>query len=243
MPKVNKKYYYNPYHTYKPSFALWVLKLISTFLIGTGLCILTITYYPVFYQEAKYYIRNYNEINNPKNTEIKILPSTAIPTIFYGDQTIEPVSGEFSLVIPKLEINSVVFKNVSANNDYEYLPVLQKGLAQAKEAFLPGEGLVFIFGHSTDAFYNIPKYNAQFFLLHQMVQDDDVFLIYENKALKYKVRNTKVVYPNQVNAYLNTLKGNELVLQTCYPPGTLFKRLLVVAEPITSVNNQLKALK
>ncbi|MBI4097811.1 MAG: sortase, partial [Candidatus Levybacteria bacterium] len=49
-----------------------------------------------------------------------------------------------------------------------------------------------------------------------------------NKIYKYKVTQTKIVWPNEVN-YLKDTKSDGIVVQTCWPIGTALKRLLVFA--------------
>ena len=96
---------------------------------------------------------------------------------------------------------------------------------------LPNEfGPVFIFAHSTDSFYNIGAYNAEFFLLNKLLAGDEAIIFYKDKKYKYKVIDKKVVEADDISAEVKKLTGSHLVLQTCWPPGTTLKRLLVIAE-------------
>jgi len=191
-----------------------VLKVIGLVLIIGGLLLVGLIYSPVLREEANYRL-------------------TTVKSSFQKNQEIIPVDKEFGLVIPKLDINVKVFPNVDANNPQEYLPLLAKGVAQAKGSQLPGqEGNVFIFAHSSDTPLNATRYNAVFYLLNKMENDDEVFIYYQENKYLYKVREKKILSPAKMGDYLKTLKGKTLTLQTCYPPGTTLKRLLIVTQEI-----------
>lgn len=144
---------------------------------------------------------------------------------------IEPPNYEFSIVIPKLSVSAPVFASVNPFDEKEYLPVLQKGVAHAKGSALPGRfGNTYLFAHSTDAFYNVGKYNAIFYLLGKLEKGDKIYIYYNNQKYTYDVADKKVVSPAEVSYLGKSGKGNTLTLQTCYPPGTTLKRLVVVAE-------------
>ena len=190
------------------------LKIIGLVLIIGGLLLVGLIYSPVIREEARYRL-------------------ATVKSSFQKNQEIIPVDKEFGLVIPKLDINVKVFPNVDANNPQEYLPLLAKGVAQAKGSQLPGqEGNVFIFAHSSDTPLNATRYNAVFYLLNKMENDDEVFIYYQENKYLYKVREKKILSPAKMGDYLKTLKGKTLTLQTCYPPGTTLKRLLIVTQEI-----------
>jgi sortase A len=143
---------------------------------------------------------------------------------------IEPPNTEFSIVIPKIGASAPVFANVDPFNASEYLPVLKKGVAHAKYSALPGSfGNTYLFAHSTDAFYNVGRYNAVFYLLGKLEKGDEIDIYYKEKKFVYKVSDKKVVDAKDVFYLGNSGKWNTLTLQTCYPPGTTLKRLIVIA--------------
>jgi len=181
--------------------------------ILAGLLLLLLIFRPVLIQEANYRFK--------KNS----LPESI--------ETITPVSRDFSLIIPKIGINSPVFPKIDSNNEQEYGAVLKKGVAHAKGSSLPDEpGVVFIFGHSTDAFYNLQRDNAVFYSLGKLEKDDPVFIFYQDEKYSYQVTAKEVVSSEAVEERVKKLQGNYLVLQTCYPPGTTLKRLIVTAKPV-----------
>ncbi len=151
-------------------------------------------------------------------------------------QVITPRSTEFSVVIPKIGANELVTANVDPSNGDEYLKTLQYSVAHAKGSALPGlTGTTYLFAHSADNFWDVGRYNAVFYLLKDLQTGDDVSVFYENKRYNYKIYDKKVVDPTEVG-YLaaNIGQGEKLILQTCWPPGTTWKRLLIFAKPQNS---------
>ena len=191
-----------------------VLKIIGLVLIVGGLLLVGLIYSPVIREEANYRL-------------------TTVKSSFQKNKEIIPIDKEFGLTIPKIGVNVKVFPNVDATKPQEYLPILAKGVAQAKGSLLPGqEGNVFIFAHSTNTPLNASRYNAVFYLLNKMEKDDEVFVYYQQEKHTYKVMEKKIISPEKMNDYLKTLKGKTLTLQTCYPPGTTINRLLLTAKEV-----------
>lgn len=52
----------------------------------------------------------------------------------------------------------------------------------------------------------------------------------KKQKYKYKVAETKVVYPNQVEVTQKT-PTEQVSLMTCVPVGTSLKRLIIIAKP------------
>jgi sortase A len=146
------------------------------------------------------------------------------------EKEITPPNKEFSIVIPKIGASSPVFANVNPFDEKEYLPVLRKGVAHAKWSSLPGRlGNTYLFAHSTDAFYNVGRYNAVFYLLGKLEKGDAIYIYYNGEKYVYRVSDKKVVDAKDVFYLGKSGRSNTLTLQTCYPPGTTLKRLVVVA--------------
>lgn len=151
-------------------------------------------------------------------------------------QVLVPRSTEFSVVIPKIGANEVITENVDPSNGDEYLEVLKHTVAHAKGSAFPGlTGTTYLFAHSADNFWDVGRYNAVFYLLKDLQIGDDVVVFYENKRYNYQVYDKKVVDPTEVQ-YLaaNIGQGERLIMQTCWPPGTTWKRLLIFAKPVNS---------
>ncbi len=150
------------------------------------------------------------------------------------EQILVPKDTQFSIVIPKIGASSKIFPNVNAANENEFLPYLQKGIAHAKGTVFPGmKGNIYLFAHSTDNFWDVGRYNAVFYLLQDLIPGDDVIVFFENVRHDYIVTGSKIVDPTEVSYLSNSQQSNQenLIMQTCWPPGTTWKRLLVFAKP------------
>ncbi len=144
------------------------------------------------------------------------------------------VNSYFSVVIPKIGAASNVVANVSLVDKEEYLAALQSGVAHAKGTHFPGQGeSIFLFSHSTDSPVNFARYNAVFYLLGRLEPGDRVIIFFADARYEYEVKELIITEAQDTN-WLED-KGEEvLILQTCYPPGTSWKRQLVVAKPVSS---------
>lgn len=147
------------------------------------------------------------------------------------------VSGEYIIQIPKILAYSRVIENVSPFDQAEYDRVLKNNVvAQAKGSSSPGGGKgksTYIFAHSTNNNLGMLRSNAVFYLLGEMQKEDVIYVNYQNKEIKYKVFDKKVVTAKDLD-YLNYSDSNRevLILQTCWPIGTDWNRLLILAERI-----------
>ena len=140
----------------------------------------------------------------------------------------------FSLAIPKIRLNAPVLANIDPYNEKEYQASLKKGLAQAKGTGLPGQGeTIYIFGHSSSFIWDNNPYGTAFYLLGKLEKNDKITISYNNRLYFYQVTEKKII-DNKDFTYLSAGSKEELVLQTCWPPSTNLKRLVVVAEPIES---------
>jgi len=204
------------------------VKAFGTILIFLGVLILLFIFGPVLRQELGY---QFDQMRGVKYS-LDARPEFPGP----GVMRIVPVEDEFGIVIEKINLNAEVFPNIDAGNPDDFLPVLKQGVAHALGSKFPNqEGNVFLFGHSTDAFYNVGRYNALFFLIGKLEEGDKVSLYYQETRYKYEVIDKVVVAPEGIKPYLDQIKDKKtLTLQTCYPPGTSLKRLLVIARQLES---------
>jgi len=142
---------------------------------------------------------------------------------------------QYRIIIPKIGADSDIILNVDPGNEEEYMDALSKGVAHAKGTSLPGQpGRTYLFAHSTNSLANVTTYNAVFYQLRNLNIGDQILLSDGYKYFYYKVTDKVIVSANDVS-WLNKGNEEELVLQTCDPPGTAYKRLLVIAKPETGV--------
>lgn len=149
------------------------------------------------------------------------------------EQILIPKDTEFSIVIPKIGATAKVFPNVDPASQDEFLPILQQGVAHAKGTVFPGrKGNIYLFAHSTDNFWDVGRYNAVFYLIKDLRAGDTVVMFFENNRYNYNVFQSMIVDADDVSPLVNSQQGQDetLILQTCWPPGTTWKRLLVLAK-------------
>jgi sortase A len=147
-----------------------------------------------------------------------------------GGQII-PVNTDFAIVIPKLGINANVVPGVNPVDPVSYIDALKKGVAHSSTSFYPNEnGTVYLFSHSTNYEWYVKDLNAIFYLLKNLEPGDLVVLIYLNQRYTYTVREKKIISTREIS-YLEPQRGTRnLILQTCWPPGTTLKRMLIFAD-------------
>lgn len=149
------------------------------------------------------------------------------------EKILTPPDINFSVVIPKIGAAERIQENVDPSNESEYLDVLRHSIAHAKGTSFPGMGsTTYLFAHSADNFWNVGRYNAVFYLLKELNDNDDVYVFFQGKRYNYKVYDRQIVDPSQISVIAaNQGGGEKIILQTCWPPGTSWKRLLVFARP------------
>ena len=139
----------------------------------------------------------------------------------------------FSLNVPKIDASANITANVNPGSEKDYLEALKHGVAHASGTNFPGQGkVIFLFAHSTNSPINIARYNAVFYLLRKLEKGDRITVYFLDKKFEYRVIGKTVAEANDTSWMQDKGYGELLVLQTCDPPGTTWKRLLVVAKPI-----------
>lgn len=145
---------------------------------------------------------------------------------------IEPVDTEFGIMIPKIEANAPIVAEVDPYDSQIYQRELAKGVAHAKGTGLPGDNkTMFLFAHASGDIAMARRYNSIFYLLNKMEPNDEITIYYRGAPYKYQVSQVKTVNPDAVD-YLENKSETDLILMTCTPPGTTWKRLLVLAKLI-----------
>jgi len=216
----------------------WVfitLRTIANALIITGVLVSFLSFSPFVKQEVWFWWRS----TFTKQTETKaVLPDITVPKA--KAQTLpalnqKPKSTEFGIVIEKIGVNAPVVKDVNATNYPEYIAALSKGVAHAKGTALPGStkaenNNVFLFAHSAINAIQARQYNSVFYLLRKLEKGDRVSTFYKEKRYDYIVSDKKVVQASDVAYLTNSLEEPILTLQTCDPPGSSLRRLIITAD-------------
>lgn len=150
-------------------------------------------------------------------------------------EEIVPVSTEYGIVVEKINANARIVPNVNPANEREYLNALTQGVAEALGSTPPGQpGNLYLFSHSTDAPWNIVRYNAIFYLLKELEAGDRIVIFYKNKRYDYIVFDKTIAKADDISYLTNKYDFPVLTLQTCDPPGTILNRLVVRARLVNS---------
>jgi len=219
---------------------IFILRLVGNFLVLSAGFMIGKTFYLPAREEIKYFVNTKLKkeylIRTEKPKEIPTVPPKGLLAQALNFKQVEflvPEDPAFSIVIPKIGANARIIPQVDASDENIYLPVLQKGVAQAAGTSFPGEGgHIFLFAHSTDYFWNVGSYNAVFYLLHKLEAADEINLFYQGKRYVYQVIEKKIVDPSEVEYLTRKTNKEFLTLQTCWPPGTTLKRLMIFASRV-----------
>jgi LPXTG-site transpeptidase (sortase) family protein len=196
----------------------------GTALVAVSLVILFLIFGPLLKSEL-----NYDFSGKGKNVEVAGNLNNGI--IESGKSVIVPVDKEFGIVIPKISANAKVIANVDPSDSKIYQKALTEGVAQASGSALPNEeGNVFIFSHSGQDILQANRYNAVFYLLGKLEPGDDVYIFYQGAEILYQVKEIKIVAASEVRYMDRENSHSSLTLMTCWPAGTTWKRLIVIAE-------------
>ncbi|MBP9718977.1 MAG: sortase [Candidatus Levybacteria bacterium] len=238
-----------------------VLRSIGNFLILFAIFGVVATFGPALYFESMYRIAQWRGVTytvaDPAQVKNTTSPLGALmqkegtapklATSGFGallgakDQIIVPKDTQFSILIPKINANATIVPNVDPGNEQEFTDALQLGVAHAKGTVFPGhKGNTYLFAHSTDNWWNVGRYNAIFYLLKDVEIGDEVIVYFENVRYNYVVTDSRIVDPTDVSYLVDsqTAPDETLIMQTCWPPGTTWKRLLVFAKPVRDVAPQ-----
>ncbi len=232
-----------------------LLRTIGNFLLLASIAGIIATFGPSLYYEAAFragQIRGINytladDIERAEETELgKLLkkyqemdetrrqgPGLAEVLASNNERVLVPPDSEFSIVIPKIGASARIQANVDPGNKEEYLRVLLDSIAHAKGTAYPGvNGTTYLFAHSADNFWNVGRYNAVFYLLKELEAGDEVFIFFHGIRYNYEVYDKKTVDASEIE-YVDAAigAGERLILQTCWPPGTDWKRTLIFARP------------
>ncbi len=171
-----------------------------------------------------------NKIKEIKNNKV-VVKVTPIPLIDINEPD------EFFISIPKIGAEAKIEPDISISSKKEYLTALKNNtVAQALGSAFPGDGqnkTIFLFAHSSEQEIIDARDNPVFYLLGELKENDEIIVNYKKEIFIYRVYTKKIIKSKETE-YLNySEEGKEvLILQTCWPIGTNWQRLLVFAEKI-----------
>lgn len=207
-------------------------RYLGYFLLIVSLAVFSLTAGPILITEAVYQIEKKNTVLSQeqnlvaeqKEEQKKIVMEEAAK---YG------VSTNFSLVIPKINVKEEIIANVNPASEKEYQEALKNGVAHALETGFPGgNDTIYLFAHSSNPLIPTDHSGAVFYLLKGLAPKDQIIIFFSGQKFVYEVTQNVITSPDDTS-WLTQNTEEKLVLQTCWPPGTRQKRLLVIAKPVS----------
>lgn len=224
--------------TYKRKFWLFILiRTVANTLIIAGIIFAFVSFWPFISQEIHYWWDNFRGQQYVLAGDKPTVAKSGFGDILKAPPPIlvTPASTDFGIVIEKIDVNSPVVPNVDSSNYSEYIKALAKGVAHAKGTAVPGtkdqkNNNVFLFAHSAINPIQAKKYNSVFYLLRKLEIGDRITTFYKGKRFDYIVSDKRVVEATDTRYLTDISKDPILTLQTCDPPGSSLRRLIVTAK-------------
>lgn len=181
---------------------------------------------PVVFVEIKYQFRSTFAAIGLDNPRTFFLPDPSGMTIIGNGSK----NKDYGIFVPKISLDEKVIFNVDPNDEEQYRAALKQGIAHASSTSYPdSNGLGYYFAHSSNPSFHL-QYNAVFYLLDKLESGDEVYIWKERKRYRYLVSEKMIKESNDIAFLYQQYDGEMIVLQTCWPPGTTQKRLLVFAK-------------
>jgi len=146
----------------------------------------------------------------------------------------KPLSDTATLVIDSIGVRAPIVFNVPDNNDLIYNN-LEKGVVHYSNTAKPGEpGAAIVLGHSSAYPWYKGNYGAVFALLSKLKVGDRFYVQYDdNRSFVYEMKQAIIFNPFENDQRLTDIEnasGSSLILISCYPVGTNYKRIAVQAQ-------------
>ena len=134
--------------------------------------------------------------------------------------------------IPLLDIEQGNVENFSELNNI-FMDELEDWVVRYPGSAKPGWfGNSFVFGHSSNFPWVAGDYNDVFALLDRLDVWDEIVSYYAGQKYTYRIKEKKVINPNDVSILKRDKWLKEMTLMTCWPIWTTYNRLLVIWELI-----------
>jgi len=189
-----------------------------------ALAVLTMLIFVGFF--CIYYFYYHKNQTGQNNSAASTLASKNFDTNIEENQT-----QSYFLSIENLKINAPIVLNVEGNDKNAYYSALENGVAHMKRTALPGDaGNTVIFGHSSYNATNNGNFKTVFARLNELKVGDTIEIKSQNKDFVYKIMEKKIVSAEEISVVHQDKTTQRLTLMTCWPVGTVDRRLVVIAE-------------
>lgn len=154
------------------------------------------------------------------------------------DVEVKPLPSRARLVIDSIGIDAPLVFDVAPDNDTIYKN-LERGVVHYSNTPKPGvRGVSVVLGHSSAYPWYKGKYGSVFALLGKLKPGDTFYVQYEDGRLfVFKVKGAIVFNPFVADDRVTELEradGTNIVLISCWPVGTNYRRIAVQAQLISS---------
>ena len=220
-------------------FSFQLIRATTAGLISYFIVTVLLMYYPIIRGEIGYLLKKDRKVANnagfvgtniTNKQESNQLQASEI-SLVQAEAALLGLDSSFSIYIPAIDAKSKIIANVDPGLEEEYNQTLSQGVAHAKGTFFPGQGKsIYLFAHSTNSAINVAVYNAVFYLVRKLEPGDEITVFFADKKYVYAVKEKLVAEADDTSWLVRGFGEETLILQTCYPPGTTWKRLLVVAQ-------------
>lgn len=142
----------------------------------------------------------------------------------YQEMQVTTELSNYSLSIPELNIENA-FVSATDNN-------VDKHLVHFPGTSLPpNKGTAVIFGHSTlPQLFDPKNYKTIFANAHKLVVGDTIHITVGNTLYTYKIYGISIVDAEDTSYLTQEYDKSHLIIVTCTPPGTIWKRLIIKAQ-------------
>jgi LPXTG-site transpeptidase (sortase) family protein len=148
----------------------------------------------------------------------------------------KPLPNAATLVIDMLGVRAPLVFNTPNDNDAIY-DNLENGVVHYSSTAKPGEdGVSIVLGHSSAYPWYKGDYGAVFALLSKLKPGERFYVQYsDNRSFFYEMKESLVFNPFSDDERLEAMErspGNNIILISCYPVGTNYRRIAVRAQQI-----------
>lgn len=175
-------------------------KIVNAFTIKSLLSQASTNINGVDYTNAENWFPNFN----PKTGNVEKIPTAS-----------------YTISVPALKIE----KAIVSTTDHD----LSQHLINYNGTSIPPEkGNAVIFGHSTlPQLFKAGDYKTIFANLYKLKVGDQIYVNLDKISYLYKIYNIAVVDPTDNSIFTQNYNDSFLIIVTCTPPGTTWKRLVI----------------
>jgi len=196
------------------------------FFISVFSVIFLVINFATFYKNIRY------EVFELLPANIEILGDAATSDVYQKKDKPVIYNKPNSVVISKIEVDAPIIIPKSSDQ-VDILLALKKGVAMNPDSVKPGKkGTTVISGHSSPHLTYSGNYNTVFSLLNKLDSGDKIIIYFEKQRLIYLIKNKYIFYPDEAVLPPEDKTKSTLILMSCWPVGTNWKRIAVEARQI-----------